>query len=170
MNPAMVFKGVCSVKSLVANLTPISSLTSVDEPVLVEDGSGEETLSANQALIRALVSVTFTDMIIEIRSDSKAPCTSFDWALEWFNSLMESQMLPQVTGLRVHLSADITQILSISGQSSLLHTLVGVVVVVMDAVLDKIVVHIATDFTANQQLIRKLGVPRVVVVLLVSNK
>lgn len=139
----------------------------MDQPVLIEHRAGEEALSAHQTLVRPLVRVELAHVIVKVRPNGEPPLAALNGALEGLHSLVEAQVLPQVTGLRVRLAAHVAQILATPGQRIALR-LLRVVLVVVLAVLGTTAKHLAAHLAAHQQDLVKVRVPRKVVVLLVS--
>lgn len=150
----------------------------MNQPMLIEHRTSEEPLSAHQTLIRPLQSVELPHVVIQIRTNGEPPLASFDSALEGLHSLMEPQMLPQVTGLRVRFATDVTEIVpapaaadgSAFCSSSCNHSLLPllrVVLLVMLAVLCARIKHGTADFAAQQKDLIKVRVSGKVVVLLV---
>lgn len=135
MNTLMIFQSVSAVETLATLITFVPPLATMNKAMLIKDRSGKETLATNQAMIRALSSVALPDVIIEIWAygeltatvlllahEGLHTCVSIQWRnviqirISWqlclLLTLVEPQMLPQVTGLCIRLSANVAQILT----------------------------------------------------------
>lgn len=108
-------------------------------------------------------------MIIQVRSNGEPSIASFHGALEGLHSLVESQVLPQVTGLRIRLSADMAQVLTVPGQCRRLN-LARMQLLVVFAVLGAVVEHVPTDLASDQEDLVELRVSGEVMVLLVPER
>lgn len=135
MNTLMIFQSVSAVETLATLIAFVTPLATMNKAMLIKDRSGKETFATNQAMIRSLPSVALPYVVIEIGAygeftatvllltdEGLHTCVSNEWmnviqiTLSWQLSplltLVEAQMLPQVTGLCIRLSANIAQILT----------------------------------------------------------
>lgn len=103
----MVFEGVCAVELLTTVFAGVAPLAAVDQPVLIEHRPCEEAFTAQETVIGTLAGVALPDVIVEVGSDREAALASLLGTLERLDALVEAQMLPQMTGLRVGLATDL---------------------------------------------------------------
>lgn len=68
-------------------------------------------MSFRYSQVRAFSSVALSDMIVQIRTDGESSIATLNCTSERFDSLVESQVLPQMRRLSVRLATDFTQIL-----------------------------------------------------------
>lgn len=141
----------------------------MNQPMLIKHRTRQEPLSTHQTLVRSLVRVELPHMIIQVRSNRKPTITSFHGALEGLHSLVEPQVLPQVTGLRVRLPTHMAQVLTVPGQCCGLY-LARVQLLVVFTVLGAVVEHVPTDLATDQEDLVELRVTGEVVVLLVPER
>lgn len=135
MNTLMIFQSVSAVETLATLIAFVTPLATMNKAMLIKDRSGQETLATNQAMIRALSSVALPYVVIEIWAYGELTPTVLllankglhtcvsnqktnviqkidSWQLNLLLTLVEAQMLPQVAGLCVRLSANVAQILT----------------------------------------------------------
>uniref|UniRef100_A0A182THB0 Uncharacterized protein n=1 Tax=Anopheles melas TaxID=34690 RepID=A0A182THB0_9DIPT len=92
-------KCVGPVKAPIAVRAAVPPLAPMDQPVLIVDRAGQETLVAHVALVRALPGVALADVIAQIgpyREPAQAPVPI---AGERAHSVVKAQMLPQMARL-----------------------------------------------------------------------
>lgn len=115
MNTLVVLQCVRSVESFATVITAVTTFSAMNKPMLVEYGSGQKSLATNLAVIWPLAGVTLSNMVVEIGTNGETSRAVRFLTGERFDSFVEAQMLPQVTGLSVRLSAYIAQILPVFG-------------------------------------------------------
>lgn len=169
VDAVVVLQSIRPEEALLARLALVPSLPAVDQPVLVEHGPGEEALATDQTLVRAFVRVKLADVVVQVRTNREASLASRDGALERLHALVKAQMLPQVTRLRVRLSAHVAQVLPILSERSSFR-LLRVLLLKVVAVLGAVVENVAAHFAAQQKLPGQVGVAREEVVLLVPEE
>lgn len=98
------------------HLALVSPFAPVNQAMLIEHGSRQEPFAADQTLVGTLMRMELPHVIIQVGSNREAALTPLHRAFEWLHSGMETQMLPQVAGLRVRLAAHIAQVLATPGQ------------------------------------------------------
>lgn len=129
VNTKMVFQGIGAIESLVTFITAIAPFAAMNKSVLVEDRTV-------QAVVGSFAGMAFPDVVIQIGTDCEFTGTAGFLACKWLYTLkrnhsqilvrsesienwlpttltfVKSQMLPQMTGLRVCLAANVRQILT----------------------------------------------------------
>lgn len=106
----VIVQSFCPSKGLLAVVALVSTIASMYQSVLIEDGASEESLVADIALERPLPRVLLPRVIREVRLDRETLIAVL--AGVWFHAHVESLVGPHMTRLGITLAANIANVRS----------------------------------------------------------
>lgn len=80
----MIFQCIRTMEALITGSTAIASFIAMNQSMLIVNGSSQECLVAISTFVRTLTSMTFTNVVIQIRANGELAIASIFGAFKRF--------------------------------------------------------------------------------------